>query len=118
MFSSFILHSVCPAQLIPCPADLLGDLYVYDSVAMAWTDLSAAASGTPPAARAHHGFLSVGGNLYVHGGCGHVNIDGNCDGEGCSWENTCKCRTFMIITSPVTLRKWQGTEKEKIPELK
>ena len=68
MFSSFILHSVCPAQLIPCPADLLGDLYVYDSVAMAWTDLSAAAAGTPPSARYGHGFTSAAGLLYVHGG--------------------------------------------------
>ena len=35
---------------------------------MNWTDLSAAASGTPPSARYGHGFTSAGGKLYVHGG--------------------------------------------------
>jgi hypothetical protein len=35
---------------------------------MAWTDLFAAASGTPPSARYAHGFTSAGGKLYVHGG--------------------------------------------------
>jgi hypothetical protein len=36
---------------------------------MAWTDLSAAASGTQaPSARWGHGFTSAGGKLYVHGG--------------------------------------------------
>ena len=46
----------------------MGDLLVYDPVAMAWTDLSAAASGTPPAPRGSHGFAAAGGRLYVHGG--------------------------------------------------
>ena len=49
-------------------ADLLGDLQVYDPVAMAWTDLSAAASGTPPSPRCFHGFTAAEGRLYVHGG--------------------------------------------------
>jgi hypothetical protein len=44
------------------------DLHVYESSARAWTDLSAAASGTPPSARYSHGFTSAGGKLYVHGG--------------------------------------------------
>ena len=35
---------------------------------MAWTDLSAAASGTPPEHRYYHGFTSASGRLYVHGG--------------------------------------------------
>ena len=35
---------------------------------MAWTDLSAAASGTPPPPRTGHGFTAAGGRLYVHGG--------------------------------------------------
>ena len=48
----------------------LGDLHVYDPVAMAWTNLSAAASGTPPVPRYWHGFTTVGGRLYVHGGLG------------------------------------------------
>ena len=47
---------------------LLQDLHVYDPAAMAWTDLSATASGTPPSARMYHGFTSAGGKLYVHGG--------------------------------------------------
>ena len=49
-------------------ADLLGDLLVYDPVAMAWTDLSAAASGTAPSPRCFHGFTAAQGRLYVHGG--------------------------------------------------
>ena len=46
----------------------LDDLRAYDPAAMAWTDLSAAVSGSPPPARASHGFTSAGGRLYVHGG--------------------------------------------------
>ena len=46
----------------------LQDLHVYDPAAMAWTDLSAASSGTPPSARSGGGFASAGGKLYVHGG--------------------------------------------------
>ena len=41
---------------------------MYDPAAMAWTDLSAASSGTPPSARSGGGFASAGGKLYVHGG--------------------------------------------------
>ena len=47
---------------------LLGDLQVYDPVAMAWTDLSAAASGTAPSPRFFHCFTAAQGRLYVHGG--------------------------------------------------
>ena len=46
----------------------LGDLHVYDPVAMNWTDLSSPASGNPPSPRDNHGFTSTGGKLYVHGG--------------------------------------------------
>ena len=46
----------------------LGDLHSFDPVAVAWTDLSDAASGVPPTARNEHGFTSTGGKLYVHGG--------------------------------------------------
>ena len=46
----------------------LQDLHVYDPATMAWTNLSAAASGTPPSGRDGHGFTSAGGKLYVHGG--------------------------------------------------
>jgi hypothetical protein len=50
-----------------CAGDL-NDLHVYDPAAGAWTDLSAALSGTPPSPRGGHGFTSAGGKLYVHGG--------------------------------------------------
>ena len=43
-------------------------MYVLDPVAMSWTNLSDAASGTPPSARRLHGFKSAGSKLYVHGG--------------------------------------------------
>jgi hypothetical protein len=43
---------------------------VYDPAAGAWTDLSAALSGTPPSPRREHGFTSAGGKLYVYGGRG------------------------------------------------
>ncbi len=46
----------------------LQDLHVYDPATMAWTDLSAIASGTRPPARWGHGFTSAGGKLYVHRG--------------------------------------------------
>ena len=67
----------CPASLnstiFPLPADVvLGDLHVYDPAAMAWTDLSAAASGTPPSARENQGFASTGGRIYVYGGKGEI----------------------------------------------
>jgi hypothetical protein len=53
----------------PCPscAGYLNDLHVYDPAAGAWTDLSAALSGTPPSPMGRHGFESAGGKLYVHG---------------------------------------------------
>ena len=63
--SVFVPHLLFCAQ---CRAGLLGDLQGYDPVAMAWTDLSAAASGTPPSPRYSHGFTAEGGWLYVHGG--------------------------------------------------
>jgi hypothetical protein len=51
------------------------DLHVYDPAARAWTDLSAALSGTPPSPRSGHGFTSAGGKLYVHGGArGSTNL--------------------------------------------
>ena len=55
-------------RLFPVTPGMLGDLHVYDPVAMAWTDLSAAASGTLPSPRAGHGFTAAGGKLYLHGG--------------------------------------------------
>ena len=49
-------------------AGYLNDLHVYDPVAMGWMDFSATVSGNPPSPRIAHGFTSVGGKLYVHGG--------------------------------------------------
>ena len=64
--------------LLFCAGDLQ-DLHVYDPTSMAWTDLSASASGTPPPARNIHGFTTAGGKLYEHGGRGE-------SGEGCRAE--------------------------------
>ncbi len=50
------------------PYPFVGDLHVYDPVTATWTDLSAAASGTPPLSRCWHGFAGAGLKLYVHGG--------------------------------------------------
>jgi hypothetical protein len=45
---------------------------------MAWTLLSAAAKGDPPAGRSGHGFTSAEGKLYVHGGSGAFgNLNGS-----------------------------------------
>ncbi len=50
-------------------AGYLADLRSFDPAAMVWTLLSpGAGSGSPPSARAQHGFASAGGKLYVHGG--------------------------------------------------
>ena len=66
----FLRHvtALFPTPSPPRAGAYLGDLHVYDPAAMAWTNLSAAASGTPPSPRAYHGFTSAGGLLYVHGG--------------------------------------------------
>ena len=53
---------------LPVAAEFLNDLHAYDLNGTTWTDLSAAASGTPPSARCAHGLASVEGKLYVHGG--------------------------------------------------
>ena len=66
----FLRHvtALFPTPSPPRTGAYLGDLHVYDPAAMAWTNLSAAASGTPPFARSGHGFASAGGLLFVHGG--------------------------------------------------
>jgi N-acetylneuraminic acid mutarotase len=51
-----------------CAEHGLNDLHVFDPVAEAWTDLSAAISGSPPSPRWGHGFTSAGDKLYVFGG--------------------------------------------------
>ena len=56
------VHGGCAIDVCP-----VNDLHVYDPVAMAWTQLYAAASPSP---RFYHGFTAAGGRLYVHGGKG------------------------------------------------
>ena len=53
---------------------LLSDLYSFDPVSKVWTYLSDAAAGTPPTARASHGFTSAGDKLYAHGGNGSYGL--------------------------------------------
>ena len=65
-----------PTPSVDYAAVPLGDLHAYDPAAMAWTDLSAAASGTPPSPRDFQGFASAGGYLYVHAGYGDSGEDG------------------------------------------
>ncbi len=57
-------------QYTCCCPGFFQDLHVYDPDTMAWTDLSATASGTTPSARWGHGFALARGKLYVHGGNG------------------------------------------------
>ena len=51
-----------------CAGYPLSDLYVFNTTASVWTDLSAVSSGSEPQARYNHGFTSEGDRLYVHGG--------------------------------------------------
>jgi hypothetical protein len=48
----------------------LDDLHEFDPTTMTWTLLSFADDAGRPSARSGHGFTSVGGLLYVHGGYG------------------------------------------------
>ena len=73
----------------------LGDLHVYDPVAMAWTDLSAAASGTPPSPRYGHGFTAAGDKLYVHGGVGH---SGGARGSQLTSKNNRKIKFYDTLS--------------------
>ena len=89
---SHVMLRPCRTPLLgylSCPTGDLQDLLVYDPAAMAWTDLSASASGTPPSSRQSHGFTSAGGGLYVHGGLGDT---GECRGGGALPGRTAACR--------------------------
>ena len=83
----------CLHVLRPYCAGDLNDLHEFDPASGAWTDLSAALSGTPPVSRDSHGFTSAGGKLYVHGGYSYDaegNGDGDCErqeGRGASKEH-------------------------------
>ena len=72
-------------HLPPSPENL-GDLHSFDLATMTWTRLAAA---NAPSARYGHGFTSVGGKLYVHGGytgsgntCGQLCLCVEGDGVG------------------------------------
>ncbi len=41
---------------------------MYDPAAGAWQNIFSFLSGTPPSPRIYHGFTSVEGKIYVHGG--------------------------------------------------
>jgi hypothetical protein len=62
------LESSSFTQAIVPAAGPRNDLHVYDPASMTWFDLTSHAHGQPPTARSGHGFASVGGKLYVHGG--------------------------------------------------
>jgi hypothetical protein len=57
-------------------AGLLDDLHGVDPNAaiMEWVSFSSATDGVRAEARQNHGFTSVGGLLYVHGGIGYSQI--------------------------------------------
>jgi hypothetical protein len=52
------------------------DFHVYNPATMTWFDLSGHTLGTPPTARYKHGFSSMEGKLYVHGGSGDGELQG------------------------------------------
>jgi hypothetical protein len=49
---------------------IFSDLFAFDPQTLTWKNLTGTVLGTPPSARFGHGFASVGGLLYVHGGTG------------------------------------------------
>ena len=49
-------------------AGVLTDLFAFDPVALAWTDLSESAAGAGPTPRARAGLAAAGGRLFVFGG--------------------------------------------------
>ena len=75
---------------------------------MAWTNLSATASGAPPSPRDSHGFASAGGKLYVHGGefceasCGEAGA-----ALGCRWwRSYCLCCCILSAPSSAASAIW------------
>ena len=56
--------------LAACPSLADQNLYSYDPYTKTWTLLSVANSDERPSMRSNHGFTSVGGILFVHGGSG------------------------------------------------
>ena len=80
-----------PPPPIPPPpsAGFLGDLHSFDPANMTWTLLSAAHDAPRPSAREGHGFTSARGRLYVHGGYGITDADGN-EGDGNSFGMYCR----------------------------
>ena len=86
-FSLLTFHFLhIPGPIDPPPthytpsAGLLDDLHWFDPTTMTWTLLSAEDDVHRPSARSKHGFTSVGGLLYVHGGYGLMGANGNAGG--------------------------------------
>ena len=46
----------------------LADLHVFNITTSTWTDLTAGMTGSIPAPRAFHGFITFGGKIYVYSG--------------------------------------------------
>lgn len=55
-------------MLVVATTGRFNDLLVLDIPTMTWVDLSTAATGPVPAARALHGFVNIGERFFVHGG--------------------------------------------------
>jgi hypothetical protein len=53
---------------LPCFAGLLADLWVFNTVAGNWTDLTTSFRGNVPPARVFHGFAASNEMLFVFGG--------------------------------------------------
>ena len=83
----------------------LNDIFVLDQVAMAWTNLTDAASGTPPAARYFHGFTFSEGKFYVHGG---LDASGSALGDLHSYDPVAMVWTDLIAESAPAPRFGHG----------
>ena len=100
-----MLNSTKISEMVIClPVSALAvdldDFFVYDPVSLTWTNLSSNVRGDPPFAREAHGFTSMGGKLYLHGGWNRNRIQ-----NGCMLENTrCMCKRQSN-----TQRKGSGT---------
>jgi hypothetical protein len=55
---------------------------MFDIATMTWTELTAFASGTSPSKRDGHGFTSLGGRLYMHGGWDRIGKS-RCSSQTC-----------------------------------
>ena len=68
-------------------ADILGDMFVFDTDGMFWSNVSKPAAGNIPSPRFAHGFTELGGMLYIHGGY----LDPCAEDSGLAIILKCKC---------------------------